>query len=265
MIPELLTAIFLGIVEGLTEFIPVSSTAHLIVLTEALHFRAPPGHIFEVFIQLGAILAVVVLYRVKLWKTIIGLPSDKTAQAFAMNIVLATIPALIAGAFGRDFIKEHLYDPHIIAVMLILGGIILIFFDKKFSTPKIDNIDAVSPKLAFLIGCCQAIALIPGVSRSGATIMGALALGLSRPAAAEFSFFLAIPVMCAAVAYDVMKGWSDIVSYGHFHIMLAGLVAAFITAMIVIKTVLAFLNRHGFTPFGWYRIVAGIVILLLFI
>lgn len=262
--PDLVTAAFLGLVEGLTEFIPVSSTAHLVILTQALRFNAPPNHVFEVFIQLGAILAVVVLYRRKIWDTVKGLPQEKTARAFALNIVLATVPALLAGALGRDFIKDHLYNPFVIAAALIVGGIVILLFDKKFAAAKIEDVDSVSPKTAFLIGCCQALALVPGVSRSGATIMGAMALGLSRKASAEFSFFAAIPIMCVAVAYDVFKGWGDIVAYGHFGSMLAGLAAAFITALIVIKWMIAFLNRHGFTPFGWYRIAAGIAVLLLF-
>lgn len=263
---EFLTALFLGFVEGLTEFIPVSSTAHLIVLTDALNLPTPPGHVFEVFIQLGAIMAVVVLYRRKLWQTVVGLPRDKTARNFALNIILATIPALIAGVLGRDWIKEHLYNPTVIAAALIVGGVIILIFDKKAGrNAKINDIDSIPPKLAFLIGCAQAVALIPGISRSGATIMGALALGLARPAAAEFSFFAAIPVMCAAVSYDLMKSWPDIVAHGHFDIMLAGLCGAFVTAMIVIRLALALISRYGFTPFGWYRIAAGLIVLTLFL
>lgn len=258
---DYLIALLLGFVEGLTEFIPVSSTGHLILLAEGLDFNAPEGHVFEVFIQLGAILAVIVTYRRRLWDTVIGLPHDRTAQSFAINVILATIPALIAGALGRDWIKEHLYNPACIAIALIVGGIIILLLEKRFKTARYDNIDAIPPKTALLIGCCQALALIPGVSRSGATIMGALMLGLSRPAAAEFSFFLAIPVMVAAVAYDTMKGWDDIINNNHLGLMLAGLVAAFITAMFVIRAALYVISKYGFTPFAWYRIGLGLLVL----
>lgn len=185
---EYLTALFLGFVEGLTEFIPVSSTGHLVLLTEGLHFPSPEGHVFEVVIQIGAILAVMVLYRVKIFKTIIGLRSDKTAQRFALNVIVGTIPALIVGLALHKFIKEVLYNPLIIAPMLILGGIVILLFDKKFDHPTVENVDDITLRQAFLIGCTQCLALIPGVSRSGATIMGSLSLGLSRAAATEFSF-----------------------------------------------------------------------------
>lgn len=262
---DLATALFLGFVEGLTEFIPVSSTAHLVVLTEGLNFPAPPGHVFEVFIQLGAILAVIVNYRRKLFNTVMGLRHDKKSQNFALNLLLGSIPAFIAGALGRDWIKESLYNHGVIAATLILGGFIILLLDKRLGkNTKISDVDDISPRTALLIGCCQALALVPGVSRSGATIMGALGCGLARPAAAEFSFFLAIPVMLAAVAYDTAKGWSDIVASNHFGIMMAGLVAAFITALAVIKFALLFISRHGFTPFAWYRIAAGIIVLMVF-
>lgn len=260
---DYLIALFLGFVEGLTEFIPVSSTAHLVLLAEGLDFNAPEGHVFEVFIQLGAILAVIVTYRRRLWDTLIGLPHDRTAQNFAMNVVLATIPALVAGALGRDWIKQHLYNPACIAIALIIGGIIILLLEKRFRTARYDNIDAIPPKTAFLIGCCQALALVPGVSRSGATIMGALLLGLPRPAAAEFSFFLAIPVMMAAVAYDTMKGWDDIINNNHLGLMLTGLAAAFVTALFVIRAALYVISKYGFTPFAWYRIGLGLLVLFI--
>ncbi len=261
---EFLTAAFLGLIEGLTEFIPVSSTAHLIVLVEGLKFPAPPNHVFEVFIQLGAIMAIVVLYWKKLWKTLMDLPHGATARSFTLNVIVATLPALAAGALGRSWIKEHLYSPHIAALMLILGGIIILLLEKRFRHGKIQNIDDIPLKTAFLIGICQMLALVPGVSRSGTTIMGSLFLGLSRPAAAEFSFFLAIPVMLAAVSYDTLKNWDSIIAYGHFELMLVGLAAAFITALVVVKLALKIISRYGFAPFAWYRIAAGICIFLIF-
>lgn len=262
---DYLIALFLGFIEGLTEFIPVSSTAHLVLLVEGLDFLAPPGHVFEVFIQIGAIFAVIVTYRRKLWDTVIGLPHDKTAQSFAFNIAIATLPALAAGALGRDWIKAHLYTPTCIAIALIVGGIIILLLEKRFKTARYDNIDTIPAKTALLIGCCQALALMPGVSRSGATIMGALILGLSRPAAAEFSFFLAIPVMMAAVAYDTLKGWDEIIAYGHLGLMLTGMIAAFVTAMVVIRAALYVISKYGFAPFAWYRIALGAIVLLIFL
>ncbi len=262
---ELLTALFLGFVEGLTEFIPVSSTGHLILLVEGLNFPAPPGHVFEVFIQIGAILAVMVLYRQKLWDTATGLHNDPVAQKFALNLAIGTLPALILGALFHNFIKDVLYDPIVIATTLILGGIVILIFEKKFTNPIVETIDDVSPKQAFLIGCCQSIALIPGVSRSGATIIGSLALGLTRKAAAEFSFFLAMPVMICAVSYDVYKNWDALMASSQYlELMLAGLTAAFVTALIVVKTVIGLITRYGFTPFAWYRIALGIFAFFIF-
>ncbi len=262
---DYLIALFLGFVEGLTEFIPVSSTGHLILLIEGLKFPAPPGRVFEVFIQIGAILAVMVLYRAKIFKTITGLPKDPTARRFALNIIIGTIPALVLGAIFHSFIKTVLYNPLIIAVTLILGGIIILLFDKKFSKPTVENVDDITPKQAAIIGLCQSVALIPGVSRSGATIMGSLAMGLSRAAAAEFSFFLAMPVMFCAVIYDVIKNWDALISsVDNIGLMLTGLVGAFVTALLVVKAVVGFISRHGFTPFAWYRIGLGIFAFFIF-
>ncbi len=262
---EYLTAIFLGFVEGLTEFIPVSSTGHLVLLIEGLKFPTPPGRVFEVFIQIGAILAVMVLYRKKIIDTIIGIPREKKARVFAGNIIIGSIPAVILGATFHDFIKTVLYSPLVIATTLILGGIVILLFEKKFTDPNTPDIDSISPKQAFLIGCCQSMALVPGISRSGATIMGSLALGLSRTAATEFSFFLAMPVMFGAVAYDIYKNWDALLTYPHMGLMFAGLAASFITALIVVKSIVGFISSHGFAPFAWYRIALGLLALFIFI
>lgn len=261
---DYLTAIFLGFIEGMTEFIPVSSTGHLILLVEGLHFPAPPGRVFEVFIQIGAILAVMALYRIKIFETIRGIPSDKTAQRFTLNIIIGTLPALAIGAIFHDFIKTVLYNPLIIAAALILGGLFILFFEKKFTNPIVDDVDNISFKQALFIGCCQAVAIIPGVSRSGATIMGSLALGLSRRASTEFSFFLAMPVMFCAVVYDIYKNWDSLLTYPDPGLMLAGLAASFITALIVVKTVVGFVSKHGFAPFAWYRIALGLAVFFIF-
>lgn len=260
---DYLTAIFLGFVEGLTEFIPVSSTGHLILLIEGLNFPAPPGGVFEVFIQIGAILAVMVLYRVKIFTTVRGITHDKTSRNFARNLIIGTIPALVFGAGLHSFIKDTLYDPMVIVVTLILGGIFILLFEKKLGPVTTQSVDDITPKQALMIGLCQSIALIPGVSRSGATIMGSLGLGLSRTAATEFSFFLAMPVMFCAVIYDLYSNWA-VLETGDLGLMLAGLAASFTTALIVVKTVVGFISRHGFAPFAWYRIALGIVAFFIF-
>lgn len=263
---DYLIAIFLGFIEGLTEFIPVSSTGHLILLIEGLNFPAPPGHVFEVFIQIGAILAIMVLYRAKIWHTVSGLHRDPVAQKFAGNVIIGTIPALFFGFLLHGFIKDVLYNPLVIATTLILGGILILFLEKRLKDVKVETIDDVSPKQALLIGLCQSIALIPGVSRSGATIMGSLALGLSRKAAAEFSFFLAMPVMFCAVTYDVYKNWDALLAnMNDIGLMLSGLVAAFVTALVVVKSVIAFITRYGFAPFAWYRIALGLLAFYIFL
>lgn len=263
---EYLIALFLGFIEGLTEFLPVSSTGHLILLIEGLNFPAPPGRVFEVFIQIGAILAIMVLYRAKIWHTVSRLHHDPVAQSFALNIIIGTIPALVFGAFLHEFIKTVLYNPLVIAVTLIIGGIIIILFERKLRFPSVETVDQISPKQALLIGLCQSVALVPGVSRSGATIIGSLAIGLSRKAAAEFSFFLAMPVMFCAVAYDLYKNWDLLITdMQNVGLMLSGLCAAFVTALVVVKSVMAFITRYGFTPFGWYRILLGILAIYIFI
>lgn len=262
---DYLTALFLGIVEGLTEFIPVSSTGHLVLLIEGLNFPTPPGRVFEVFIQIGAIAAVMVLYRQKIFDTLRGITHDKTAQNFARNIVIGTIPAVMFGFAFHSFIKQTLYNPIVIAIMLVLGGIVILLLEKRLTTPKTDTVDDVTPKQAFLIGLAQSVALIPGVSRSGATIMGSLALGLSRKAATEFSFFLAIPVMIGAVTFDVWRNWDELATTEQtWGLMLTGLFGAFVTALIVVKSVVAFISRNGFAPFAWYRIALGIFAFYIF-
>ncbi len=261
---DYLIAIFLGFVEGLTEFIPVSSTGHLVLLIEGLNFPTPPGRVFEVFIQIGAILAVMILYRTKIFHTVRGIRHDKVAQNFARNILIGTIPALVIGSMLHGFIKGTLYNPLIIATTLILGGIFILLFEKKLTNPTTEEVDDISMRQAFLIGVAQSIALIPGVSRSGATIMGSLALGLSRKAATEFSFFLAMPVMFCAVAYDIFKNWDELLAYPHMGLMFAGLAASFLTALAVVKTVVSFISRHGFAPFAWYRIVLGLIAFVIF-
>lgn len=260
---DYLIAAFLGFVEGLTEFIPVSSTAHLLIIGDLIDFQGPPGHVFEVFIQLGAIMAVVVFYWQRLWTIGTTFHKDASALHFVKLLAIGTIPALIAGALGRNVIKDVLYNPSIFASALIIGGILMIILERKRLTPeRYMDVDSIPLKTALIIGCCQAIALIPGVSRSGASIMGGLSAGLSRKTATEFSFFLAIPVMVAAVTFDTWKSWNEIMNGGYWGIMITGFIAAFITALIFIRVVLAIVSRIGFYPFAIYRIIIGTLVLI---
>lgn len=256
-----LHAILLGILEGLTEFIPVSSTGHLILFAELLHFQGPPGKIFEVVIQLGSILAICVLYWKRLWSVAITLPSDKNSQIFARNILIAFLPAAIVGALIHDFIKETLFSPMIVCISLIVGGIAIIMIERLKLVARFFDVTQFSSALSLKIGMIQMIAMIPGVSRSGATIMGALLMKVERKAAAEFSFFLAIPTMVGASAYDLYKNYQDI-SAADYTLIAIGFISAFITALLVVRLALYFITRYGFTPFGWYRILIGSVMLL---
>jgi undecaprenyl-diphosphatase len=259
---QYLKALFLGVLEGFTEFLPVSSTAHLLIASEWIDFKGPPGHVFEIFIQLGAIFAVLVLYRQKLLHVGLNWHRDKTARHFILILIVATIPALVAGALGRDYIKTHLYNPTVIGWALIIGGIVMIAFERLKRPSVFQDVDTLPLKTAALIGCFQTLALVPGVSRSGASIIGGLAAGLTRKSAAEFSFFLAIPVMFAAVLYDTLKSWDDIIASDGLMLMLTGFFAAFVTAMVVIRLALYVVGRFGFVPFGIYRIFAGSALLL---
>lgn len=261
---ELITifqAILLGVVEGLTEFIPVSSTGHLILLVDILGFKGPEGKVFEIVIQLGAIFAVCWLYREKLISVIFGLFNDKAAQKFSINIVLAFLPAAILGVLFHGFIKNVLFSPVVVSVSLIVGGFIIIIIENLKITPKITNIDDLSYKKAILVGLAQSFAMIPGTSRSGATIMGSLLLGLDRKTATEFSFFLAIPTMLGATVYDIYKNY-EAISFDGAGIILIGFFSAFFAALLVVKTVIAFISTHGFKPFAYYRLALGSVMLI---
>jgi undecaprenyl-diphosphatase len=250
-------AILLGIVEGLTEFLPVSSTGHLILLIDLLKFEAPKGKVFEITIQLGAILAICWLYRRKITTVILGLPTQAAAQKFTLNLLLAFLPAMVIGVLAHSIIKQHLFSPFVVSVMLILGGIAILGIEKMRPTPEVLSVEKMDWKMAVKIGFFQCLAMIPGTSRSGATIMGALWLGLERKAAAEFSFFLAIPTMFAATAYDLYKNWA-VLSVENVTVIALGFLAAFITALIVVKATVAFIGKHGFAPFAYYRIVLGL-------
>ena len=258
----IIQAIVLGVVEGLTEFIPVSSTGHLIMLIDLLNFKGPPGKVFEIIIQLGAICAVCWVYKAKLWSVVTGLPTEKKAQHFTLNIILAFLPAAIIGVLAHDFIKSVLFSPWVVAITLIVGGVIIIVIESLKLQPRHDDVDMLPSITAFKIGCCQVLAMVPGVSRSGATIMGSLLLGVERKAATEFSFFLAVPTMFGATVYDIYKNFGYL-NGANTMIIAIGFISAFLAAMVVIRTVIAFISKHGFVPFAWYRIIIGSAMLTL--
>jgi undecaprenyl-diphosphatase len=254
---DYLQAFILAVIEGLTEFLPVSSTGHMVIASSIMGIGKDEFvKLFEVAIQLGAILAVVVLY----WKKFI----DFSKWQFYMKLVIAVIPALFFGFLLNDFIDNTLGDPIFIAVVLLLGGIVLLFIDKLFKNPTVHNEQEISNMTAFKIGCFQVLAVaLPGLSRSAATIIGGMQQKLSRQAAAEFSFFLAVPTMCAATGYKMLQGY-HLLNEENIKLLLFGNLVAFIVAIIAIKSFIGFLSKHGFRIFGWYRIIIGVVILALY-
>ncbi len=259
---ELLIALLLGILEGLTEFIPVSSTGHLIVAIDVIGFNAPPGKVFEIVIQLGAIGAICWLYRDKLWRTATGYLTGKAKdQRFAHAIVIAFLPAAVIGVMAHGFIKSVLFSAEVVGAMLIIGGVAILLIEAYKPAPKIDSVDHITLTKALQIGFCQVLAMIPGTSRSGATIMGSLLLGLDRKTAAEFSFFLAIPTMLGATVYDLYKNY-QFLTLDAIELIAAGFISAFIAALFVVRWFIAFIGTHGFVPFAYYRMVVGSVILL---
>ena len=251
-----ISAVILGIVEGLTEFLPVSSTGHLILAAEILGFTGSGSKLFEVVIQFGAILAVCWVYRERLFNAVLGLAADVSARRFVANIIVAFLPAAVAGVLLHRFIKEVLFSPWVVAVSLVIGGFVILLIEQVRPLPRIRLVEAMPLRTALGIGFCQILAMIPGVSRAGATIMGALMLGVNRPAATEFSFFLAIPTMLGATVYDLYKSRAEL-SVDHGAVIAVGFVVAFIAALLVVRHLVAFVSRHGFAIFAWYRIVLG--------
>ncbi len=258
---EFLSAIFMGVVEGLTEFLPVSSTGHLILFGDLLHFEGPPGHVFEVVIQFGAILAVVALYWRKFLNILLHL-READAQHFVRNLLLAFLPAVVIGALVHDAIKAALFNATVVAIALIVGGIAILVIERVKPIARIHSTEAMGWKTALAIGFMQCMAMIPGVSRSGATIMGALMVGVDRKTAAEFSFFLAVPTMFAASVYDLYKGGVGMDGAG-LELIAIGFVVSFLVALFVVRWLVRFVQTHGFGLFAWYRIVLGTVILTL--
>src|SRR3954453_4307136 len=252
--PSLLKAAVLGVVQGLTEFLPVSSTAHLLISERLIGF-SDPGGVFTVMIQLGSILAVMWLYRAKILSVVAGLPSDANARRFAIMIAVATVPALVAGLLFSKFVKSVLYGSFVvIAVAFIAGGIIMLIVERVRPVPDVTDVDGLPVGRALAIGSFQALALIPGVSRSGGTIVAAMAMRVDRPTAAEFTFFLAMPTMAAAFAHDLLEVRHNLSSARATEIAV-GFVMAFLASALVVKPFLAYVRRSGFAPFAWYRIV----------
>ncbi|MEW5823457.1 MAG: undecaprenyl-diphosphate phosphatase [Pseudomonadota bacterium] len=259
-----LKALLLGLIEGATEFLPISSTGHLIIAADALAFSSDEGRVFEIFIQLGAILAVVWFYRAKIVRVAVGLPTDPTARRFAANLLIAFIPAVIFGLLFHKTIKEWLFNPVTVAIALIIGGFIILLIERYKPEPRIHSVDDMRWSDALKVGLAQSVALIPGTSRSGATIMGGLVFGLSRTAATEFSFFLAIPTMFAATVYDLYKNWS-LLNADDLALIATGFIAAFLSGLLAVRLLLAWISRHSFVGFAWYRIVFGALVLWYFL
>jgi undecaprenyl-diphosphatase len=254
---SIIDALILGIVEGVTEFLPVSSTAHLLLVGKLLGFENA-GKAFEVLIQFGAILALLSVYAGRLWRLVADLPSDPRTRRFALGVIIAFLPAAILGVLFHDFITRVMFESvTLISIMLILGGIVLLYIDRLPVVPRFADIMNYPLGVYLGIGLFQTLSLIPGVSRSGATIVGAMLLGSEKRAAAEFSFFLAMPTMLGAFVYDLWKN-IDVIDAGGAGIIAIGFVAAFVSALVVVKTFLGFVSRHGFALFGWWRIVVGV-------
>jgi undecaprenyl-diphosphatase len=254
-------ALILGIVEGLTEFLPISSTGHLILAGDLLGVNSEKGRIFEIVIQCGAILAVVWEYRVKLWSVAVQLPYDRGAQLFAGNLVIAFIPLAVLGLLFGSAIKASLFKPVPVAIAFIVGGLIILWAERRKHVIRIQSVEDMRWTDALKVGVAQAFALIPGTSRAGSTIIGGLLFGLSRKAATEFSFFLAIPVLFAASAYELVRN-RELFFVQDLGIFGIGLAAAFGSAFLCVRWLLRYISRHDFTVFAWYRIGFGILVLV---
>jgi undecaprenyl-diphosphatase len=258
-------ALILGVVEGLTEFLPVSSTGHLIVAGSLLNFTDAQSKTFDVVIQFGAILAICWEYRARIVSVVAGLPSRPDARRFTINVIIATIPAIVLGLLLEKHIKAVLFSPVPVAVALIVGGIVILWAEARqrdrASEVRIHSVDDLTPKDALKVGLAQCFALIPGTSRSGATIIGGMLFGLDRRVATEFSFFLAIPIIFGATLYEMAKYWRTL-SVNDLGLFAIGLVAAFVSAFVCVRWLLRYVASHDFSAFAWYRIGFGLLILI---
>lgn len=255
----ILKALLLGIVEGATEFLPISSTGHLIIAGDLLHFNDARGNVFTIVIQLGAILAVCWEYRTRITH-VLGNLAEPASRRLIGNLALAFLPAALLGLTFHDQIKTYLFSPFTVAIALILGGFAILVIEKYAPQPDTATVDDMDWKHALKVGMAQSVALIPGVSRAGATILGGVVFGLSRRAATEFSFFLAIPIMIAATGYDLLDSWKEL-NANDLAIFAVGFVTAFFSALLVVRGLLHYVARHDFRAFAWYRIVFGVIVL----
>jgi undecaprenyl-diphosphatase len=263
ILPLPLVAIVLGLVEGVTEFLPISSTGHLILAARLCGLTGDRAEVFEIFIQLGAVLAVVVEYRAKLAAVVLGFPREAKARSFAMSVAIAFLPAAALGLATHDWISEHLFGPRTVAAALIVGAVAILLVERSRRRVAVDRAEDVGPLRAGLIGLAQCASLWPGFSRSAATILGGLLCGLDRRAATEFSFFLAIPTLGAATVYDLAKK-HEALAQGDLVWLLVATGVSFVVAWASIRWLLRFVATHDLTPFAWYRIALGVIVLIAF-
>lgn len=256
-----LKALVLGIVEGLTEFLPISSTGHLILAGVLLGFNDDKGKVFEIVIQTGAMLAVVWEYRERFGRVIVGVFSDPAAQRFALNLVVGFLPAALLGLVFSGVIKKYLFHAVPVALAFIVGGVIILWVERGARRARVESVDDMTWKDALKVGLAQAFALVPGMSRSGATIIGGMLFGLSRRAATEFSFFLAVPTLVAAGVYDLYKNRA-LFNAGDLGVLALGFVAAFVSAFLCVRWLLRYIATHDFSVFAWYRIAFGFLVLV---
>ena len=264
---QLIKAFFLGIVEGITEFLPISSTGHLILVGKWIDFASTDSKVFEVVIQLGSILAVMWIFRERLIKLCVGtLQRDPVEMGFMRNLIIAFLPSAIIGFIFIKAIKALFFQPAVVAVTLILGGFIMLWVERTRpggqsagSSVTATTLESISWKQALVVGCAQCLAMIPGSSRSGATIIGGMLAGINRKTATEFSFFLAMPTMMAAAGYDMFKN-ASLISQADMLAIAVGFASAFFSALVVVRAILAFISKHTYRAFGWYRILLGVVV-----
>ena len=255
-------AVVMGIVEGLTEFLPVSSTGHLILAGSLLGFHDDKAKVFDIAIQTGAILAVIIVYWAKIRETVVALPTQRSAQRFALNVLVAFLPAVVLGLAAGKAIQAHLFTPGVVASTFILGAFVIIWAERRPpETVRVHDVDQMTWQDALKVGLVQCVAMIPGTSRSGATIIGGMLLGLSRKAATDFSFYLAIPTLVGAGVYSLYKQRA-LLSAADLPLFAVGLAVSFVSAWLCVRWLLRYISTHSFTPFAWYRIAFGLLVLL---
>ncbi len=258
----LVKAAIMGVVEGLTEFLPISSTGHLILAGSLLGFDDAKAKVFDIAIQTGAIFAVILVYWQKIRSTLVALPTERQAQRFALNVFIGFLPAVVLGLLFGKAIKAHLFTPVVVASTFIIGGFIILWAERRpASATRVQSVDEMTPLDALKVGLVQCLAMIPGTSRSGATIIGGMLLGLSRQAATDFSFFLAIPTLIGAGVYSLYKERA-LLSMADLPMFLTGLVFSFLSAWLCVRWLLRYISTHSFVPFAYYRIVFGVVVLV---